>query len=102
MLLTDINLESSWNTLWGNIQQSVGSLLTILGYVGMLLVVGSVLKWLWDRRRGQGGQGFQAHSHVVYTLVLGAVLAAPDVMIPWMLGALDAVANGISSVGKGL
>jgi len=97
-----VNFASDWNNFWTSISGSLGGLTKVLGIIGLLLVVGSVLKWFWDRRRGNVGQGFQAHSHVVYTAVLGAILAAPDFMMQWILTLVDVIVNAISSIGNSL
>ena len=96
-----VDFASSWQTFWGTISGSLGGFTKILGIIGLLLVVGSVLKWLWERRRG-GQQGFKSHEGLLYTLVLGAVLAAPSFMIFWMLTILDTIVNAIASIGGSL
>ena len=96
-----VDFASSWQTFWGSLSGSLGSFTKILGIIGLLLVVGSVLKWLWERRRG-GQQGFKSHEGLLYTLVLGAVLAAPSFMIFWMLTILDTIVNAIASIGGSL
>jgi hypothetical protein len=101
-IVASVDFASSWTTLWGSVSGSISGLTKILGIIGLLLVVGSVLKWLWERRRGGVGGGFQAHSHVLFTLVLGAVLAAPNFMIEWMLVILDTIVNAIASIGSSL
>jgi hypothetical protein len=99
---SSVDLAGSWQTLWSSINGSIGGLLKILGIVGLLLVVGSVLKWLWERRRGGVGGGLQAHSNVLFTAVLGALLAAPNFMVPWILTVLDTIVNAIASIGNSL
>ena len=101
-IVASVDFASSWTTLWNSVSGSISGLTKILGIIGLLLVVGSVLKWLWDRRRGGVGGGFQAHSHILFTLVLGAVLAAPNFMIDWMLVILDTIVNAIASIGQSL
>jgi hypothetical protein len=101
-IVASVDFASSWTSLWNSVSGSISGLTKILGIVGLLLVVGSVLKWLWDRRRGGVGGGFQAHSHILFTLVLGAVLAAPNFMINWMLVILDTIVNAIASIGQSL
>lgn len=97
-----VDFASSWQTFWGTISGSLGGFTKILGIIGLLLVVGSILKWLWERRRNGLTGGFKAHEGLVYTLVLGAVLAAPNFMIFWMLTILDTVVNAIASIGGSL
>lgn len=101
-IATTVDFASSWSTFWTSISGSISGLTKVLGIIGLLLVVGSIFKWLWERRRGGMGGGFQAHSHILFTLVLGAVLAAPDFMINWMLTLLDVIVNAIASIGQSL
>lgn len=98
---TNIDLSGSWDSFWGTFQGSIGPVMTLITMVGMLLVVGSVLKWLWDRRRGGGGGGgggMGGANTVMWTLLLGATLAAPNLLIHQILTFLDAVANAFVSV----
>lgn len=98
ILAEEVNLKASWGKFWGDFSQAVGTqLLGMITMVGMLLVVGSVLKWLWDRRRGNGG-GMGGANTVMWTLLLGATLAAPGLLIPLFLQLLDGIANAFVSI----
>jgi len=89
-----INFASSWTTFWSSISGSLGKLPTILGIIGMLLVVSAILTYLWERRRGGGEKG---HSKILWTILIGAILAAPSVVIPAILTIVDFIANVIAS-----
>jgi len=90
-LLGDISLKAGWGTVWAAVQGAVGTqLTTLMTGVGVILVVGSALKWLWERRRS-GMQG--GHSNLVWTTAFGMVLAGPNILIPVLLGLIDTVAN---------
>ena len=66
--------------------------LFLLTAIGVVLVVFAIIRWLWDRRRS----GFQGnHSGLLWTFGVGAVLAAPDVVIPLLLGLADLVTNAV-------
>lgn len=94
-----VDLSLSWDQFWGSFRTAVGEeLLTLITMVGMLLVVGAVLKWLWDRRRGNGGGGMGGANAILWTLLLGATLAAPGLLIPLFLNLLDGLANAFVSV----
>jgi len=55
LLAGTINLSGSWNQVWGAVQTAIGTkLTTLLSAVGVILVVGAVFKWLFERRRGGG------------------------------------------------
>jgi len=53
LLAGTINLSGSWGQVWGAVQAAIGTkLTTLLSAVGVILVVGAVFKWLFERRRG--------------------------------------------------
>jgi hypothetical protein len=89
-----INLAGSWSTFWASTSKSIGTLTTLLTTVGMLLVIGAILKYVWERRRGGGS----SPTTLLWTLLVGGVLAGPDVFIPTILTLADDVINAISSV----
>jgi len=62
----------------------------------MLLVVAAILTYLWERRRGNGGQG-GGHQKILWAIAIGMVLAAPDVVIPAILTIVDFIANALAS-----
>ena len=91
----NVNFAGSWTTFWSSISGSLGGLTTLLAVVGMLLVVVAIITYIWERRRGAtGGRG---HSGVLWTIVAGMVLAAPNVVLPGVLTLVDFLANTISS-----
>lgn len=92
---TNINFVGSWNQFWSAVSGSITGLVTLIGIVGMLLVVVGVLGYVWERRRGGGGGG---HSKLGFTILVGAIAAAPTVVIPVLLTIVDFVANGLVSV----
>jgi hypothetical protein len=86
-----VNFQSGWSTVWNSVTAAAGSqLTTLMTALGVVLVVFAIVKWLWDRRRS----GFQGnHSGLLWTFGVGAVLAAPDVIIPLLLGLADLITN---------
>jgi len=90
------NLSSSWSTIWTTLSSSTGfsKLQWILTVVGVLLILGSILKFVWAKRTG--GQG--GHQHVMWTLFIGAILMLPDVLIPVFLTIADALINAIAGI----
>lgn len=75
----NLNLVTSWNTLWAQLTQWAPGLGTFLSVVGLAIVLISIGKWLWDKRRGGGG------TFPTMAVVLGLVLAGPTVVIPVLL-----------------
>lgn len=90
----DVDLASGWTTLWGSISSSVGpqvhGLLTIIGVILLVFALG---KYIFDKRRGGGAT--QGLSAVLWTLLAGALLASPDLIIPAALTILDLIINGL-------
>jgi len=88
-----IDLAGQWDTIWKNIQSSTGfsKLQTVLDIIGVLIILAAILRWLWSRRTGGGAD----HKHVGWTLLVGAVLMAPDLLIPALLTIADAFVNAI-------
>jgi hypothetical protein len=99
---SSINLTAGWNTVWGDIQTALGSqLTTLVTAIGALLVVGAILKWLWDRKRSGSMGGAGAHSGLLWTFIIGAVLTAPAVIVPIFLNLSDFVTNAIVNLFGG-
>lgn len=85
----EIDLQGGWESFYNSVRSSVGSgLFDLLTGLGAVIVVIAILKWIWDKRRGGArSQG------VLWAIVVGAILAAPGLIIPVMLGIIDTVAN---------
>ena len=66
----------------------VGGALTVFG---TLVVVVGFASWLWQKRRGTGGG--QGHSGLLWTMLIGALLVTPGVVLPILLTAVDIVLN---------
>lgn len=86
-----MKLVDSWNRLWGQIDNGVG---TVIAIAGVLIIAIFVLKWFWDRRKGQG-KGFP-----FMAVILGLALAGPNLVIPVLLGLFEAILNFIIGVVK--
>jgi hypothetical protein len=83
---TALDLVSSWTTFWDAISLGIsGPVLTTITIIGVGLIVFSIVKYLWDKRRGQGGKS----STVWWTLLFGGILLAPDTLIPILLRILQ-------------
>lgn len=89
-----VHLASQWSTAWGAISGALGTnVTTLLGVIGVFMVVGGVVGWLWERRKGGG-----SHSKLFYSIVIGAILSAPGFIIPMILTLADGIANGIAAL----
>jgi hypothetical protein len=91
-----VDLTAGWNTIYADYTHTLGTPLSnLMIAVGTLLVVGGVLKWLWDRKRSgnMGGQG--AHGGLLWTIIIGATLTSPGVLIPFFLTFTDFIINAL-------
>lgn len=95
-----IDLAGGWNTLWGalNIPPAMMTLLTV---VGVIIVIGAILKWVFERKR-QGSQGMgQSSGPLLWAALAGVAIAAPALIIPIFLTIIDWIINGLVSVWQG-
>lgn len=83
-----VNLRGSWTKFWQAIEGAYPGLGAALGVIGMIIVLGAVAKFLWDRRRGGGSA-----SPLWGAILIGALLAAPTVIMPIALTIIDWIAN---------
>ena len=93
-----IDLNGSWGRFWGSITStaSIGRLMTLLSIIGVLIVAAALVKWAWDRRRGMSGGG--GSGAVWGSLLVGAVLSAPNLLIPIVLQIFDILVNSIAKI----
>jgi len=87
---TRVNLTAGWAVIWGTISGVLGGVGGALTVFGTLLVVVGFASWLWQKRRGSGGQG---QSGLGWTILTGALLVTPGVVLPILLTAVDIVLN---------
>lgn len=100
-----INLAEGWDKVYTPIRDALGpNILNLLTAVGVIVVVAAIGKWMWDKRRGggMGGGGRGMTDQIGWSLLLGATLSAPALIIPIFLKILDAVANGIAGIFNGV
>lgn len=94
-----IELVGPWNTLWGGITSSLGGGKNFIGVVavlGVILIVAGLITFLWQKRRGSGGNTKQ----LVMTTVIGALLAGPSVVIPLILTIAELLVNIVLGVAN--
>lgn len=91
MIPLDVDFAGGWNKVWSAVSGVMGQgLANLLTAIGVILIVAAIFKWFWDRRRGGGGGG---GTPLVMAIVIGTILAAPQVVIPIFLKIVDWVAN---------
>jgi hypothetical protein len=88
---TRVNLTGGWALIWDTVSGALGGVSGALTVFGVLLVVLGFVSWLWQKRRGSGGG--QGHSGLLWTMLIGALLVTPGVVLPILLTAVDIVLN---------
>lgn len=95
LLADDVDLSGAWSSFWNSIIGPLSGIVDFLTIIGVILVVGSILAFFWKRHRG-GGTGVGRDSGtVIWVLITGAILCAPNVLMPVFLNILDAIANAL-------
>lgn len=89
-----VDFSGSWTTFWGAASPELNSIVTLLGIIGLLMVAGGIIMWIYRKSRGGGGNT----SGLVWTIVIGGILAGPNFLIPIILNVVDFFINTIASV----
>jgi len=102
-----VDLSKGWTDVWDGLKGdgAFAGVMNLLTAVGAVIVVMAVAKMLWEKRRGGGGGGGGAgggkgSEGIMWALALGAMLAAPNLILPILLQILDVIANGVAGVFK--
>jgi len=93
-----LDFSGAWSSFWSAITgtANIKGVLTLAGVVGLLLVVGAIVTWLFQKRRG-GGLA-QGTSGLIITIVVGAILAGPNFAIPAILKVVDTLGNAVIKI----
>ncbi len=76
-----VNFLSQWRALWAQLTAALGpDVIRYLGWAGVGLIVWSLVRFIINKH--QGGRGGTA---IVWTLLLGALLAAPGIIAPLLV-----------------
>lgn len=87
---TRLDLHGSWDMLWGAVEAEAGVVVLLATVIGLCLVLGGVCGWAWQRRKNVG----QGNNGVLFgAVVVGALFAAPAVLLPIVLIIIDAIVN---------
>lgn len=89
-----MNLRGGWTRFWNAISASVGTgFVGAIAVLGVIIIVGGLIKWLWDRHKSGKSASFPT-----VLVVVGAILAGPNLLLPVFLGILDTVVDAGKSV----
>lgn len=84
-----VNLAGLWDQKWAEIAPGNEALLEAMGLVGLVVLVGALIMWVWRRNQGQS----QGMTSLWPAMAIGALLSAPGVMLPAVLNIIDIVMN---------
>lgn len=97
MLPLKVDLQGGWSDVWSALKGAVGpSLTNILTIAGVVIVVLALIGWLWKRRRNLAQQG--GHAEIAGAFMVGALLLAPEVIIPILLWLADGIINTVIAI----
>lgn len=90
-----IDLTGAWSKVWSSFGGNSNFWLA-LAMLGVVFVAWGIAQFIWEKRRGSGGNT----SSLVWKVVLGCLLAGPNLVIPIVLGIFDVLANLIVKLVK--
>ena len=94
MVATAIDLAGSWTTFWNSVSGSLGSFSSFMAIIGMLIVIGAIFMHLWERKRSGQSPGYHK---MIIALVIGGILAGPNIFIPVILTLADFIISAIAA-----
>ncbi|MBC9927385.1 hypothetical protein [Leucobacter sp. cx-169] len=93
----DNGLLEGYNQLISLVNSSVGGIFIIAAAIGAAIIIFALIGWLWKKRKGGGG-GMSGFPWMA--VIVGAVLAAPQVIFPFILGAFQILISVIMKLGS--
>lgn len=95
-----IDFSGAWKSMWTAIESATGiaGVIKLFAIVGVILVLASLIGWLFQKRRGGGVS--QGLSGVLVTLIIGIVLVAPNYGIGALLTIVDGIGNAVVKILK--
>jgi hypothetical protein len=101
----EIDLSGGWDTLWGSLTDATGfgNVMNLVTVIGVAIVVLAFLGWLWKKfsNRPVPGMGSGGGSGLVWAMIVGAVLTAPNLLLPTVLTFVDLLLNAGVSIFQG-
>lgn len=90
-----VDFKSGWSGFWNAVTSSWPKLATALTVIGLVLLIWSLIRYAWLKRKGQGNT-----NDLVFTTIVGAIFAGPQVILPLALGIFDLIINLLVGVVK--
>lgn len=85
-----VDFVTPWGQIWSDISGGMSPEATsLLTKVGVVIVVFAIVKYVWDNHQGRGPD----LTKLGWTLLVGAIFAAPGGVIPILLRAAESVVN---------
>lgn len=91
------NYEEFMSTIAGGDLQAF---LKVAAWFGAAILGIAIFKYFWNRRRGGGKGGGGASTGVLFAALVGGILVAPNALLPFVLGLIDAIMNACISIGS--
>ena len=95
------NLSADWTSFWNMVSSASGmsGVIKLLGIIGVVLAVGSLVGWLWEIRRQGGFRGAaRSHHKLIFGFLVGLILAGPGIVLPIFLTLFTQIINGLVSL----
>lgn len=85
-----VNMRGAWANIWSTLTSTWPGLTNLMTIVGTIMAVMAFFSWVWQRRRNPS----QGNNNVLFGAMLaGALLCAPEIIIPIALWAIDGLIN---------
>lgn len=98
-----VDFSGAWDALWTaqSLSPEAERLMTIAGG-GLILY--SIITFAWQRHRGRPDRGGRNNNGngLAWTILIGCLLAAPEVIFPLLLTGVDTVANTVLNAMRSL
>lgn len=95
-----VDLKGKFEELLGLVEGGdLGAFFKVAAWIGAIVLVMSVVAYVWQRRRGTGGGGKGGSKGVTMSAIVGGILVAPGALLPLLLGIIDTIINAFINIG---
>ena len=91
------NFEEFISTVGGSDLQAF---FKVAAWIGAAILGIAIAKYFWNRRRGGGKGGGGGSTGILFAALVGGILVAPNALLPFVLGLIDAIMNAFISIGS--